>query len=156
CFAAIGIMALLSSGVGNFREVMDTTVAAQIAQRIIYDAEQAGYRELTGAAARSFTSAATEKERMTFTFRAPSPDHPAFRYFNEQGKEIVPRGDQLSPREKKAVVYWVNIRVTPRPRFLRHDGEPIEMATLAVEVASNPSGVDLNRPEYLDGNYGSP
>jgi hypothetical protein len=155
-FAAIGIMGLTSSGLGNYRQIMDTTVSAQIAQRVIYDAEQADYQELTGAPASSAIAAAMEKDGKTFSFRAPSLEHPAFRYFDEQGKEIVPKDDMLTPSEKRSIVYWVNTRITPRPRFLREDGKPIETATLAVEVASNPSGVDLNRAEYLDGNDRSP
>lgn len=153
-FAVIGIISLMSSGLGNYRQVMDTTIAAQIAQRIINDAEQADYKVLTDATAVSGSPIATEMaaQGKVFSFRWPTLDakpEETFRYFDEQGKEIIAEGGEaLEGVQKLNAVYWVNMRIAPKAKLPRIDGKATELAQITVEVACNPNGVNLAE-EYI-------
>lgn len=147
-FAVIGILSLMSSGLGNYRQVMDTTIAAQIAQRIINDAEQSDFKNLTDVAGQKNNRQMQEMESggKVFSFRAPKIQYPAFRYFDDQGKEIVSRNvdGMLDARQKFNAVYWVNVRIVPRAVLPGADrGRGTELAQLTVEVACNPNQVDL-------------
>jgi type II secretory pathway pseudopilin PulG len=161
-FAVIGILSLMAGGMGNYRKVMDTTIAAQIAQRLINDAEQASYKELTDISGQASSAdvAKMEKEGKTFSFRAPritSTGLSAFRFFDESGKEIVPKdATRLSPKESLNIVYWVNTRVTPRPRIPRADNKGTEVALLTIEIACNSNGLDLSQTQYIEKTNSSP
>ncbi len=161
-FAVIGILSLMSSGLGSYRKVMDTTIAAQIAQRVINDAEQASYKVLTDTAGQASTAnvAQVEKDGKVFSFRAPKvgvTGLEGFRFFDEQGKEIVPKDPKkLSPKESLSIVYWVNTRITPRPRIPRADNKGTDVAALTIEIACNSNGVDLSLPQYVESSNSSP
>lgn len=159
-FAVIGILSLMSSGLGSYRQVMDTTIAAQLAQRIINDAEQADFKILTDTAGQKTNQAMqkTEADGKTFSFRAPTISEPAFRYFDEQGKEIYGTAKgKLDPKQRLSAVYWVNTRIIPRPRLPRSDAKPTEVAQVTVEVACNPNAVDLNDAQkYIETDEDSP
>lgn len=159
-FAVIGILSLMSSGLGNFRQVMDTTIAAQLAQRVINDAEQADFKVLTDVAGqRNNTEMAKMAEQgKTFSFRAPAIKSPAFRYFDEQGNEIIPKDNgKLDSKQKLGAVYWINTRIVPRSSLPRTVGTgATDLAQLTVEVASNPTGVDLTNRTYIETDTGSP
>lgn len=158
-FAVIGILSLMSSGLGNYRSVMDTTIAAQLAQRVINDAGQADFKVLTDVAGQKNNRdmAEAEKNGKTFSFRAPTIKDPAFRYFDEQGKEIIPRSaGKLDAKQKLSAVYWVNTRIVPRAKVPRVDGKATELAQLTVEIAANPNGIDLTDKEYIESSSSSP
>lgn len=161
-FAVIGILSLMSSGLGNYRKVMDTTIAAQIAQRVVNDAQQASYRALTDAAGQTASPdvAQVEKDGKVYSFRAPKVNGKGlelFRFFDEQGKEIVPKDTKkLSPKESLNIVYWVNTRITPRPRLPRSDNKGTEAAALTIEIACNSNGVDLSQTQYIESSNASP
>ena len=52
-FAFVGLMGLLPAGLGTFRTAIDTTVSAQIVQRIVSDAEQSDFDALSSNSASS-------------------------------------------------------------------------------------------------------
>ncbi|MEQ1859900.1 MAG: hypothetical protein ABMA13_08190 [Chthoniobacteraceae bacterium] len=147
-FAVIGILSLLSSGLGNYRQVMDTTVCAQIAQRVINDAGQADFNVLTDATNKNTIkeTADAAKESRVFSFRAPSSDKPSFRYFDDQGNEIIAKekDGKLKPEQRTQAVYWVNVRIIPRAFLPRADGKATELAQLTVEIACNANVIDLS------------
>lgn len=143
-FAVIGIMSLMSTGLGTFRQVMDTTICAQIAQRIINDAEQADYNTLIDSA----NLPAPDGSGQLYSFRAPQVLKHKLRYFSEQGQEIIPENEDtgaLSIRQQVEAVYAVNVRITPRARVPRNDGKDTELTQVTVEIASNPTGLDLRQ-----------
>ncbi len=118
-FAFVGVLGLIPAGFGVFREAMDQSVGAQIAQRVIADVQQADFR------------AVIDDGTETAFLMAP-------RYFDEQGEE--------RPGAAGAV-YQVNTRVwraTPVPgaETAEAQGNP-ELATITVQVACNPSGRPL-------------
>lgn len=156
--AVVGILSLMSTGLGSYRQVMDTTICAQIAQRIINDAQQADFRALTD-------YANTKGQPAGFTFRAPRADEGFVRYFDEQGNEVIPASEEgeLTPLERNKVIYWVNTRITPRAGVPRTDGQATKtsfqkptglweandggtLVQVTVEVAANPNGIEL---EYV-------
>lgn len=157
-FAAIGLLSLTSSGLGNYRQVMDTTVAAQIGERVVNDAEQADFQALTDARVlrRHPQVGEVEEAGGTFSFRAPAIEAPAFRYFDEQGNEIIADEGRLSAEQKRVAVYWVNTRVAPRVGVPRSDGQVAELARVTVEVACNPAGLDLGGDRFIDTDATSP
>src|SRR6185295_16320098 len=69
--AVIGLMALMPTGMSQARNAMDITITAQIAQRILSDAEQADFDELIDR-----TALPPDPEKRSycparFSFRAP-------------------------------------------------------------------------------------
>jgi uncharacterized protein (TIGR02598 family) len=163
-FAFVAILGLIPAGMTQFRQAIDTTVCAQIAQRVIGDAQQTNYDELIdreGMEARFQTTQAWTN----FTFRAPTIAQPEYRYFDERGAEVVPsteaarrRPTALSPAEKTAIVYHVLVRVMPQTRIPRTGtggtagGD--EVATITIQVAHNPSNreleIDSSAPDAED------
>lgn len=132
--AVVSLMGLLPAGLGQFQKAMDSTLAAQISQRVISDAEQADFDELIP------TAASGE------FFVLP------FRYFDAQGLEVPVSGSgQPSPSEKIRIVYQVRVRGTfpatgdgttggsrlaslpGSPRF-----SPRSSTFLTIQVAHNP------------------
>lgn len=93
-----------------------------------------------------------------FSFRAPTINNPAFRYFDDQGKEIISKNTNglLDPQQKFSAVYWVNVRITPRAVLPRSDGKTTELAHLTVEVACNPTQTDLSLPDFVEKSDESP
>src|SRR5688572_1646103 len=141
--ALLGILALLPSGMSNFRTAVDITVSAHIAQRVLEDAQQAEFDQLIDR--RNLPADPLQHgycpER--FSFRGPSVGKPAWRYFNEEGTEVVPKAKdgKLTPEELAAVVYQVNTRIRPRAELpsLREGGGHVAQVT--VQVARNPGGL---------------
>lgn len=133
-FAFVGIFSLLPAGLTNFRQAMDLSVGAQIAQRVIGDAQQTDFNVLVD-----------EKNLPTtanYTFRAPKVSAPALRYFDEQANEVVPKNPaSLSSEEKAKIIYHVNVRVMPQTALPKTNtgGDAPHVATLTVQVANNPA-----------------
>jgi uncharacterized protein (TIGR02598 family) len=146
-FAFVAILGLLPAGLTQFRQAIDTSVCAQISQRVIMDAQQSDFDVLTDKL-KVPQSAGSPME--FYTFQGPKVDAPAFRYFDEQGNEVVftvpnPSATDLA---KKNVLYHVNTRITvttnvPAKGYV---GSNSDLATITVEVAFNPS----NQPLTVD------
>jgi len=121
-FAFVAILGLLPAGMSQFRKAIDTSVATDIAQRVIDDAQQTDWDTLTNLA------------------------WPSYRYFDERGVEVFPQSSgaatsaaALSPSEQAKIVYQVATRVQPLP--YRQDGTQVAANTLAqitVQVLNNP------------------
>jgi uncharacterized protein (TIGR02598 family) len=157
-FAFVAVLGLLPAGMTQFRQAVDTSVCAQIAQRIIMDAQQADFDILTD----KVSTAPNGPPTPNLTFRAPSAGAGAFRYFDEQGNEVVfttasPSIQELSQRN---VIYHVNTRIgvttdLPVEGVVGGSNNP-DLATVTVEVVFNPSNrplaiepggaADVNRP----------
>lgn len=145
-FAFVAIMGLIPAGMTQFRQAIDTSVCAQIAQRIINEAQET-----------DFTTLIDEKNLPTagaddFAFRTPtvaastaatagSPGK-CIRYFDEQGMEVIPKdtvGNVPSAIEKPRITYMVNTRVIPKTVVPSAAGyHDYHLATLTIQIANNP------------------
>ncbi|MEO6788841.1 MAG: Verru_Chthon cassette protein B [Chthoniobacteraceae bacterium] len=133
--ALVALLGLLPGGMTNFRKAMDTSITAQIAQRILLDMQQADFAQVIDA------PAGTDSIPVGYTFTAPTRASQQFRYFDEQGGELIPpnNGTTLTATQKLALVYQVNIRVMPTAS-LPADGNAVkeDVAQVTVQVARNP------------------
>lgn len=148
-FAFIGTLGLMAHGVEQFRGAIDTTVTAQIAQRVLNDAQQTEFSSLIDAA-----NLGPQRDNPEFTFRAPKIAEPALRFFDEQGIEILPSAEAgLTGPERAKVVYQVNVRVRPRAEVPREaDGHGPQLAQVTVQIARQagegaPATNDATGPE---------
>jgi uncharacterized protein (TIGR02598 family) len=147
-FAFVAILGLLPAGMTQFRQAIDTTVCAQIAQRVIGDAQQTEFDTLIDK--QNLPSGSSLDH---YTFRAPKVTSPEIRYFDERGGEVIPAAkaarsnpDLLSPAERTLVVYHVNVRVMPQspvPKTIGGTSGGQELATLTIQVANNPGNIKL-------------
>ena len=132
----LSVIGLMGTGLSQYRHVMDTTVTAQIAQRVINDVQQSDFTQLVDTAAAR--SAANDR---AFSFRAPRIDAPALRYFDDQGSELLPREDgEISDAAQSRAVYQVNVRIRPIAEVPNSEliGTP-QLAQVTVEVAHYPT-----------------
>jgi uncharacterized protein (TIGR02598 family) len=154
--ALVALLGLLPSGMGNFRNTMDTTITSQIAQRILEEAEQTEFNELVDRSHLPEDSAGKSYCPERFSFRGPRVEAPGWRYFDEQGNEIVPKGSaaSLSVREKRLLVYQVNTRIRPRAELPTINESGGQVAQITVQIIRNPNLTDLaleedsESPEY--------
>jgi hypothetical protein len=143
--ALVAIFALLPNGMTNFRTAVDISVTAQIAQRVLQDAQQAEFDDLVDR--KNLPADPLQKgycpER--FSFRAPTVGAAAWRYFTEEGTEILPNGKNgtLTPEERRAVVYQVNTRIRPRAELPTMREGSAQVAQITVQVARNPELSEL-------------
>lgn len=89
-FSLVGILGLVPIGLSGFREAMDTTIGAQIAQRLVTDAEQSDFD--------AFIENAEKCDENFFTLPV--------RYFDEQGSEVS-LGD---PQAAVKIIYHARLR----------------------------------------------
>jgi uncharacterized protein (TIGR02598 family) len=143
--ALVGLFALMPSGLANFRTAMDISISAQIAQRVLQDAQQAEFDQLVDRRNLPADPAKQGYCPERFSFRGPTVKAPAWRYFDEQGTEIVPKNKngELLPEERAAIVYQVNTRIRPRAELptLRESGG--QAAQVTVQVARNPQLTEM-------------
>lgn len=144
-FAFVAVLGLLPAGMTQFRQAVDTSVCAQISQRIIIDAQQSDFDVLT------------DKDNVPnnggdptpdYTFRAPKIGAPAFRYFDEQGNELVftTANPSMAELSQRGVIYHVNTRIavtTDLPVQGYRGAQNADLATVTVEVAYNPANQPL-------------
>lgn len=154
-FAFLGVFALLPAGLGLFRQAIDTSVSAQIVQRIAGDAQQTDFDTLTGYAANN-----------GFYFLP-------MRYFDDQGSEVkVVDPAAPTPTEFSKILYWVRVRgsVPGDPNPANHTNtsftslpttgaqrfNPRATTFLTVQIMSNPARIDynalLNSSNLIDAN----
>ena len=141
-FSFLGVFALLPVGMQEFHQAVDTSVSAEIVQRIAADAEQTDFNLLIG--------------------NAVSGNYYALpiRYYDDQGSEVsVANPAQLSSGEKARILYWVRIRgslpgdadpakhtashFTSLPSTGIQRYNPRSSSYLTIQIASNPAGIDL-------------
>jgi uncharacterized protein (TIGR02598 family) len=156
-FAFVAVLGLLPAGMTQFRQAVDTSVCAQIAQRIIMDAQQSDFDVLVD----RLSVNPTGPPAPHFTFRAPQVEAGAFRYFDEQGNEVVfttpnPSVQNLNERN---VVYHVNTRIavtTDLPVAGFEGSNNTDLATVTVEVVHNPSNQPLAIEPGGNAEFGKP
>lgn len=140
-FAVVAVLGLLSVGLDQYRTAVDTTVCSQIGQRLINDAQQADFSKLI-----DYEHTQARANNPEFTFRWPLEDKPKFRYFDEQGGEIVSDSEDgvLTPEQSLKVLYWVNIRIRPCAQLPRGEiATRPNLAQVTVEVAHYAGGAPL-------------
>jgi uncharacterized protein (TIGR02598 family) len=132
-FAFVALLGLIPYGLQTMREAIDTTVTAQIADRLVNDARQLDFDTLTRA-----TSSGGQPSR---PFRLGDP-----RYFDDQGSEVP-------EAERERAVYHAIVRVRPVTRVPAGGDQTIglndDLATITVQVAFNPNDIEL---EFVSGN----
>lgn len=149
-FAFVALMSLLPAGLTTFRRALDISICTQIAQRIVSECHQVDFDILTDKA--NLPASAPERD-FSFRMRRPGTTEVWVRYFDEQGNEIVPsKPPKLSAEENLKVIYAVNVRIVPRVALpTGKEGYPVaraakesgNLALITVQVARNPSGVEL-------------
>jgi len=118
-FGLLAVIGLLPAGTDIFRQSIQTTVASQILQQAISEANETDFDQLIKDSAGSAIPAGTTGVK-------------AIRYFDEQGKELA---------QPALAVYHVNTRVQSAtdspatPAFTN-----LNLATVTVQVAHNPGG----------------
>ncbi len=171
-FAFVGIFSLLPAGLTLFREAMDTSVTAQIAQRIVSEAGQSDFDSLVpedGNVVEGVTKGGSAAQFYALPLR----------YFDDQGTELgVSSGSGTVPTltndEALRVVYTVRVRgalpgaADPR----EHDNEsyaslpasadadapnpqrfnPRFVTFLTIQVVKNPGRLDLG-PSIDEGTF---
>ncbi len=138
-FAFLSIFSLIPLGLNSFRQTIDTGTASQIAQRVINDAQQSDFNDLT-----------TDYTNNPITGAGATGVKP-YRFFNDQGEEIVVSGTTagnpamaptgMPASQKQQISYWVNTRITPAttvPNPGASVPDNASLATVTVQVAHNP------------------
>lgn len=146
-FAFVAILGLLPAGLTQFRQAMDNSLAAQIAQRVIEDAQGTDFDILTDAKnrvagstdpiyAKTYSSGDTSKSNAL--------DY-GLRYFDEQGNEVVPKQRNLSKDEANRVIYYVITRVMPAATVPGAGNDSVNpcLAGISVQVVFNPGNIPL-------------
>ena len=143
----VALLGLMPAGMTNFRKAMDTSITAQIAQRILLDMGQADFDQVIDA-----PKSGTDNISPSYTFTAPTrtlaQNALRFRYFDEQGSELIPLGNggtSLSAAQKTALVYQVNVRVMPKAAQPADSKISGAVALVTVQVARNPNSRDLEK-----------
>ena len=150
-FAFVAILGLIPAGMSQFRQATDTSVCAQIAQRIINESQET-----------DFTTLIDEKNLPTtngddFALRTPTvaasnaataaTPGKCIRYYDEQGMEVIPAATTTntpSATEKARITYMVNTRVVPKSVMPNTSGyHNYHLATLTIQVAYNPAGLPI-------------
>jgi uncharacterized protein (TIGR02598 family) len=132
-FAFVGLMGMLPAGLQTFRKAVDTTVGAQIAQRVVGDAQQTDFDVLVPSS-------------ITGDFYVLP-----VRYFDDQGNEIVvPGGGALTADQALRALYHVRVRGSkpdgdftslPQVKGARH--HPRDSTFLTIQIANNPANKTL-------------
>ena len=138
--ALVALIGLMPAGMANFRKAMDTSVTAQIAQRLMHDMEEAEFSSLVDLP--QLPSDPTGYCPPNFSFRAPTVQNPTIRYFDDQGAEVIPQGPTPSALENQQIVYHANIRIIPRAVMPTINETGSQVAQITVQIARNPG----NRP----------
>lgn len=134
-FAFVAIFSLLPVGMGVFREAMETSVGAQIAQRIVTDVQETDFDNLV-------------KSSGTGDFYALPKRH-----FDDQGNEVIlANPDNPTPADlaNNNVIYTARVRGSkPGQGFTSLPSTnkrffPRGATYLTIQVAQNPGGKNLD------------
>lgn len=135
--ALVALMGMLPGGLSNFRKAMDTSITAQIAQRILLDMQQADFDTV-------IDSQTSDKQDLSnlanFTFTAPKRGSQQFRFFDEQGNELITTdGVTLSTTQKPALIYQVLIRIMPLAPQPANPTNSGIVSLVTIQIARNPA-----------------
>jgi uncharacterized protein (TIGR02598 family) len=141
----VGVFGLLPTGLGVFRSAIDTSIGAQIAQRIVGDIQQSDFASLVpppGATAPWIQSGGHLNQYLA---------HP-LRYFDDQGHE-------LSSPQDAGLLYVARVRFSKpgAPDPANHTADwftslptqgaafnPRNTTTVTIQLASNPANRDIS------------
>ena len=142
-FAFVALLGLLPAGLSTFRKAIDTTVSAQIVQKIVSDAEQTDFDTLFGQAESSDANYYVLKTR----------------YFDDQGSEVVTASGTPTSAELVRILYQVRVRGSqPGPPSIGAAGpenftslpqvsgprfHPRDSTFLTIQIANNPGNLTL-------------
>lgn len=143
-FAFLALAGLLPTGLQTFRQAMDTTVTAQIAERLSGDLQETDYRALleqAGLPAGSTSAGATTRGTLPR------------RFFDDQGMEVVAAAESPAAEEHGRIIYEANIRISRGSL-----GQSPNLITAVIQIASNPQRKELllNEELLIDGRMGVP
>jgi len=143
-FAFVAIMGLLPAGLQQFRQATDNSVCAQIAQRVIQDAQLTDFSILVDSANLPADTTGYYMQANSYSQQDTGKSNPIHvRYFDEQGNEVIPQNQLPSAVELANIIYFVNTRIQPStnlPGGVNLGGSSPSLATILVQVAFNPSG----------------
>ena len=144
-FAFVALFALLPVGMNTFKQAMDTSVTAQIAQRIAGELQESDYNAVLSDCKPTIIKLEAD----------PDKQHGVLprRFFDDQGNEIQ-FGAGVSPtssqRAQRNVIYEAHIRISRARQLPSSDGsgkqarlESTNIITATIQVANNPSGAEL-------------
>lgn len=148
-FAFVALFGLVPAGLNTFRQAMDTSVGAQIAQRVVSDAQETDFDVLV-----RDTPEEKNKGKDSQFYRLP------LRYFDDQGNEIpVANPNSPTSAESLKILYSVRVRgsnpgkadpaqhrgdyFTSLPQVSGTRFNPRDLTVLTVQIATNPAGKDL-------------
>lgn len=150
----VGLIGMIPSGTQTFQRAMDTSLSAQIAQRLLQDAQESEFDALIDKGSLPADPEGKSSCPQYFTFRAPKVNAPGWRYYDAQGNEIVPKGEKgISNAELQAAVYHVTMRIMPRAVLPSLNESGSQVAQLTVQVARNPGNLPL---EFCAGGASDP
>ncbi|MDQ3622245.1 MAG: Verru_Chthon cassette protein B [Verrucomicrobiota bacterium] len=143
-FGFVAVLGLLPVGMNVFRQAIDTSVSAQIVQRVVSDAQQTEFDALLNNA-----------ETTTGEFYVL----PA-RYFDDQGNEVpVKATNGPGADESTRILYWVRVRGSlpgpadpadsAGPRFTSLPSQKSrfrsrDLSFLTIQIANNPGGAEID------------
>jgi uncharacterized protein (TIGR02598 family) len=147
-FAFVALLGVLPVGLSTFRKAMDTSLGAEIGQRVINDLQES-----------DFDSVMTEaKIDLTLPQTAQHGQLP-HRFFDDQGNEVIlpnsnsgTTADPLaSDRATYHILYDVHTQIICTPQIPGLGGrvQSPSLANVIVQVANNPAGLSLT-PDQLD------
>ncbi len=140
-FAFVALMGLLPTGLGIFKQAMDTSVGAQIAQRVAGELQETDYFTLLKSCDPDLT-----------TFQDADTQYGVLprRYFDDQGSEIaVVNPETPTPQERAKILYEVLVRVSRSKVIPLADNGLVSrlgtrnLTVLTIQVANNPSGAKI-------------
>jgi uncharacterized protein (TIGR02598 family) len=138
-FAFVALLGLLPTGMAVFRDAMDTSVTAQISQRIAGEIQET-----------EFSSLLSQCKPDLSLFKPGTEDQSGVlptRYFDDQGNEISV-GNAASPSavERRKIIYDAYIRVSRAARLPSGSKEAAvrepsgNLVTVNIQVVNNPGG----------------
>lgn len=149
-FAFIPILGMLPTGLGVFRNAMNVSVSAQIAQRLVSEAQQSDFDALVPYAGNSLAGVTLGGSEGKQFFALP------LRYFDDQGNEVAatnPSKIVYTARVRGSLPGKIDPSVHKKEWFtsLPSTGRrfnPRDATILTVQVVNNPSNRDLE--EFVD------
>lgn len=125
-FAFVGIFALLPAGLNQFHQALNTSVASQITQRILSEAQESDFDSLI--------AGGTGDANETILAKNALDPSSTVRWFDEQANELT---------SASGAIYHALTRVTPASALPKTGTSTLDnphIATVTVQVANNPSG----------------
>ena len=129
-FAFVSIFGLLPIGLNVFRQAIDTSVSSQIIQRVLNDAQETDFDQLTLGATGATNETLLAKNTL-------DPAKGTVRWFDDQGNELP---------AATGAIYHVNTRIMPAttlPKAGTSTTDNKNLATVTVQVANNPGNRQL-------------